>query len=192
MGQPLTRRLHRGRSPASPTSMGVPLHVDGARLWNAVVALGTRPRRRCWPTPTAPPSASPRASACPVGSVVVGSAGLHRARTSRPQARRWRHAPGRRRSPRPGLVALQRRAGGHDRATRRGPRERPAPGRGPGRDWTASSDSTRRGVTTNYIVFGLRPRPGQDPLEARARLHGRDAVARAGLHRATPVAASAP
>src|SRR5439155_2478011 len=51
---------------------GVPLHVDGARFWNAVVALGDRPTDLAGPADSLTFCLS-KALACPVGSVVVGS-----------------------------------------------------------------------------------------------------------------------
>jgi len=51
---------------------GVPLHVDGARFWNSVVALGVRPADLAGPADSLTFCLS-KALACPVGSVVVGS-----------------------------------------------------------------------------------------------------------------------
>jgi threonine aldolase len=51
---------------------GVPLHVDGARIWNASVALGTPVRKLLGPADSATFCLS-KGLACPVGSVVVGS-----------------------------------------------------------------------------------------------------------------------
>lgn len=51
---------------------GVPLHVDGARLFNAVVALGTSGRELLAGADSANFCLS-KGLACPVGSVVVGS-----------------------------------------------------------------------------------------------------------------------
>ena len=51
----------------------VPLHVDGARIWNASVALGTPVRKLLAPADSATFCLS-KGLACPVGSVVVGSA----------------------------------------------------------------------------------------------------------------------
>jgi threonine aldolase len=51
---------------------GVPLHVDGARLFNAVVALGTSGREMLAGADSANFCLS-KGLACPVGSVVVGS-----------------------------------------------------------------------------------------------------------------------
>jgi threonine aldolase len=51
---------------------GVPLHVDGARIFNAAVALGTTARELLAPADSASFCLS-KGLACPVGSVVVGS-----------------------------------------------------------------------------------------------------------------------
>jgi len=51
---------------------GVPLHVDGARLWNAVVALGVRPTDLSGPADSVSFCLS-KGLACPIGSLVVGS-----------------------------------------------------------------------------------------------------------------------
>lgn len=54
------------------TAPGVPLHVDGARLWNAVVGLGVSARELAGPADSVTFCLS-KGLACPVGSVVVGS-----------------------------------------------------------------------------------------------------------------------
>ncbi len=51
---------------------GVPLHVDGARFWDAVVAQGVQPTDLAGPADTVTFCLS-KGLACPVGSVVVGS-----------------------------------------------------------------------------------------------------------------------
>lgn len=62
---------------------GVPLHVDGARFFNAVVALGVRPDELAAPADTVTFCLS-KGLACPVGSVVVGSSeAIARARRAR-------------------------------------------------------------------------------------------------------------
>ncbi|MFO1540270.1 MAG: GntG family PLP-dependent aldolase [Chloroflexota bacterium] len=62
---------------------GIPVHVDGARFFNAVVALGTTPRDLLAPVDTATFCLS-KGLACPVGSVVVGPADMiWRARRAR-------------------------------------------------------------------------------------------------------------
>ena len=73
----------------------VPLHVDGARIWNASVALGTPARKLLGPADSATFCLS-KGLACPVGSVVVGTTRLHQEGAPRPEAARRRHAPGRR------------------------------------------------------------------------------------------------
>ena len=121
--------VHATRSRAVAHDGGVPLHVDGARLFNAVVALDAGAARR-WPDrPTASRSACRRAS--PARSAASSSA---RATSSggRAAPASWSAAG----CARSGVLAAAgpgrapRRAGGHDRSARRGPRERAPPGRG--------------------------------------------------------------
>jgi threonine aldolase len=62
---------------------GVPLHVDGARFFNATVALGLTPRALAEPADSVTFCLS-KGLACPIGSVVVGSRQfVHRARRGR-------------------------------------------------------------------------------------------------------------
>ena len=62
---------------------GVPLHVDGARFFNAVVALGVRPDALAAPADSVTFCLS-KGLSCPAGSVVVGSASVvGRARRAR-------------------------------------------------------------------------------------------------------------
>jgi threonine aldolase len=81
MGQPLSAAYiseiaalaHRGvAEPDAPAAPGVPVHVDGARLWNAVVALGTPAPLLLRDVDSATFCLS-KGLSCPVGSVVVGS-----------------------------------------------------------------------------------------------------------------------
>ena len=51
---------------------GVPLHIDGARFWNTVVALDEHPRELAGPADSVTFCLS-KGLACPVGSVLVGS-----------------------------------------------------------------------------------------------------------------------
>jgi threonine aldolase len=51
---------------------GVPLHVDGARFWNAVVALGVKPTELAGPADSVTFCLS-KGLGCPVGSVLVGT-----------------------------------------------------------------------------------------------------------------------
>jgi threonine aldolase len=70
MGQPLTAEYTR-RVAEIAHAHGVPLHIDGARFWNAVVAQGVRPTDLSDPADTVTFCLS-KGLACPVGSVVVG------------------------------------------------------------------------------------------------------------------------
>ena len=71
MGQPLTAAYTREVADIAH-GHGVPLHIDGARFWNAVVALGVRPTDLAAPADTLTFCLS-KGLACPVGSVVVGA-----------------------------------------------------------------------------------------------------------------------
>jgi threonine aldolase len=71
MGQPLTPDYTR-RVAEIARAHQVPLHIDGARFWNAVVALGVSPIQLAEPADTVTFCLS-KGLACPVGSVVVGS-----------------------------------------------------------------------------------------------------------------------
>jgi len=51
---------------------GIPLHLDGARFWNAVVALGVKPTELAGPADTVTFCLS-KGLGCPIGSVLVGS-----------------------------------------------------------------------------------------------------------------------
>jgi len=71
MGQPLTP-AYTARIAAIAHEHGVPLHIDGARLWNAAVALGVKGSELAAPADSVTFCLS-KGLACPVGSVVVGS-----------------------------------------------------------------------------------------------------------------------
>jgi threonine aldolase len=70
MGQPLTR-AYTARIAAIARDHRIPLHIDGARFWNAVVALGVSGRDLAAPADSVTFCLS-KGLACPVGSVVVG------------------------------------------------------------------------------------------------------------------------
>ena len=70
MGQPLTPAYTREVA-AIAHDRGIPLHIDGARFWNAVVALGVSARDLAGPADSVTFCLS-KGLACPVGSVVVG------------------------------------------------------------------------------------------------------------------------
>jgi len=71
MGQPLTPEYSRAVADIAHRH-GVPLHVDGARFWDAIVALGVGPRDLAGPADSVTFCLS-KGLACPVGSVLVGS-----------------------------------------------------------------------------------------------------------------------
>ncbi len=71
MGQPLTPEYTAAIAGVAH-DRGVPLHVDGARLFNAVVALGVGPRDLAGPADSVTFCLS-KGLACPIGSVVVGT-----------------------------------------------------------------------------------------------------------------------
>ncbi|MEW5992072.1 MAG: GntG family PLP-dependent aldolase [Chloroflexota bacterium] len=71
MGQPISP-AYTAAVAAIAHARGVPLHVDGARFWNAVVALGVAPTELAGPADTVTFCLS-KGLGCPVGSVLVGS-----------------------------------------------------------------------------------------------------------------------
>jgi threonine aldolase len=70
MGQPLTPS-YTATIAAVAHERGVPLHIDGARFWNAAVALGLPGAELAAPADSVTFCLS-KGLACPVGSVVVG------------------------------------------------------------------------------------------------------------------------
>ena len=80
--QPLTREYEQGIADIAH-ARGVPLHIDGARFWNAVVALGTTGRELAAPADSVTFCLS-KGLGCPVGSILVGDAAfIRRARRAR-------------------------------------------------------------------------------------------------------------
>jgi threonine aldolase len=71
MGQPLSA-AYTATVAAVAHERGVPLHVDGARFYNAVVAQGVSARELAGPADSVTFCLS-KGLACPVGSVVVGN-----------------------------------------------------------------------------------------------------------------------
>lgn len=164
MGQPLSAAYTEavGRT---ASEMGVPMHVDGARLWNAVVALET-PAATLLSAADSATFCLSKGLACPVGSVVVGSAGfIARARRARKLVGGGMRQVGVLAAP--GLVALsdgpdgmiERLVEDHANARRLADGLAELPG-------ITGLDPAR--VTTNYVVFKIQPRAGQDPTAARA------------------------
>ncbi len=130
---------------------GVPLHIDGARLFNAAVALGIPARELVAPADSVTFCLS-KGLACPDRVRGGRFPRLHLAGAAGAQAARWRAAPGGRaggtRAHRPA-----RRTIGHDRTTRRGPPDGSPAGRWPGRTSRASATSTRQRVRTDFVMF---------------------------------------
>jgi threonine aldolase len=172
LGRPLTA-AYTSQVAGIAHERGVPLHIDGARLFNAAVALGTSVRELLAPADSGTFCLS-KGLACPVGSVVVGStdfiARAHRARKlvggGMRQAGVLAAA---------GLVALQDGPEGtierlaDDHANARMLAQGLA-------DMDGIIGLEPAAVTTNYVVFGLRPKPGQALLEARAAFMGETAA----------------
>jgi len=78
MGQPLGLEYTRAVARIAHAH-GVPLHVDGARFFDAAVALGLTPRQLAEPADSVAFCLS-KGLACPIGSMVVGSKEfIHRA-----------------------------------------------------------------------------------------------------------------
>ncbi len=78
MGQPLTLGYTRAVAEIAHRH-GVPLHVDGARFFNASVALGLTPRQLAEPADSVSFCLS-KGLSCPIGSMVVGTGEfIHRA-----------------------------------------------------------------------------------------------------------------
>jgi len=78
-------QMHDARALAD--RQGLALHLDGARLWNAAVALGVAPRTVAEPFDSVSVCLS-KGLGAPVGSVLVGDAGLVA------EARKWRKMVG--------------------------------------------------------------------------------------------------
>jgi threonine aldolase len=160
---------------------GVPLHIDGARIFNAAVALGTTARELLAPADSATFCLS-KGLACPVGSVVVGNRDfIWRARRARKLVGGGMRQVGVLAAP--GLIALREGPGGmierlaEDHANAR----RLADGLG-AMDGIADLDPAR--VRTNFVFFRLAPRPGttaaeRTPHDVRAQFL--DALAAGGV-----------
>ncbi len=166
MGQPLTPEYTR-RVAEIARAHEVPLHVDGARFWNAVVAQGVRPTDLADPADTVTFCLS-KGLACPVGSVVVGRRDvIWRARRARKMVGGGMRQAGILAAA--GLVALSE---GPDGWSNGSPRTTPTPvgslRRSPG--WMASLPPVGRPadrrdrpgpldpgrVTTNFVLFRVQ------------------------------------
>ena len=162
MGQPLPAS-YLGEVAAIAHERDAKLHVDGARLFNAVVALGTTAAELLADADSATFCLS-KGLACPVGSVVVGTRDfIWRARRARKLVGGGMRQVGVLAAP--GLIALRRRPGGHDRAPGGGPRQRPSSRRGHRGDCPASS-WTRHGSAPTSCCSAFVARPMIRPRTA--------------------------
>ena len=164
MGQPLTPAFTRSVAEIA-AERGVPLFIDGARLFNASVALGV-PARDLVPAGSSATFCLSKSLGCPVGSLIVGDAAfIHRARRARKllgggmrQAGVFAAA---------GLVALQdgpdgmidRLADDHAHARRLADALASMPG-------ITRLDPSR--VRTNFVLFGVDAAAWPDDTEGRA------------------------
>lgn len=164
MGQPLSAAYTQDVAMLAHEH-GVPLHIDGARLFNAAVALATPVRELLAGADSATFCLS-KGLACPVGSVVVGSGPfIGRARRARKLVGGGMRQVGVLAAA--GLVALrdgpagmiERLADDHANARRlaEGLASMPA---------ITGLDVER--VRTNFVLFRLAGRPGRDDASGRA------------------------
>lgn len=176
MGQPLSA-AYTSAVAAVAHELGVPLHVDGARLFNAAIALRT-PASQLLADADSATFCLSKGLACPVGSMVVGSqAFISRARRARKLVGGGMRQVGVLAAA--GLVALRDGPAGmierleEDHRNARRLAEGLAEQSG-----IVGLDPAR--VLTNYVVYGVRPGAGQSPLEARAAYLA--ALAARGVH----------
>lgn len=182
MGQPLTP-AYCASVAAVARELGVPLFIDGARLFNAAVALGV-PARDLVPAAASATFCLSKSLACPVGSVVVGDrAFIARARRARKMVGGGMRQAGIIAAA--GLVALQdgpdgmieRLADDHAHARRLADALASMPG-------VTRLDPER--VRTNFVLFGLSAPSWPDDAAGRAtvlreRAEFLDALARRGV-----------
>jgi threonine aldolase len=162
-GQPLTAEYTADVAGVAAEA-GVPLHIDGARIFNAVVALDTSLDVLLGPANSATFCLS-KGLACPAGSMVVGDAGfIRRARRARKLVGGGMRQVGVLAAP--GLIALRDGPAGmierlaEDHANARLLAEGLAALDG-------IEDLDLETVHTDFVLFRVRPRPGQDDATAR-------------------------
>ena len=143
---------------------GCPVHLDGARLWNAEVASGMTRRQRSAAPVTTVMCCLSKGLCAPVGSLLAGPGDVIDRGPGLPAAARRRHAPGRRHRRR-----RARRPDDDGRAAGRGPppcarllAEAVAERWPDAREWV-------EGVRTNIVTF---PHPDTDALIAHLAAHG--------------------
>jgi threonine aldolase len=163
LGRPLSA-AYTADVAAIAHAQGVPLHVDGARLWNSVVAQGTTAAALLAEADSATFCLS-KGLGCPVGSVVVGEPEfIERARRGRKLVGGAMRQAGIIAAA--GLVALS--DGPDGMIARLAEDHANAKALAAGlAEMDGIVDIDPADITTNYVVFGLRPRPGQELLGAR-------------------------
>jgi threonine aldolase len=177
MGQPLTPAYTRSIG-ALGRELGLPMFIDGARLFNAAVALGVSARDLVPPGTSATFCLS-KSLACPVGSLVVGdTAFIARARRARKLVGGGMRQAGVIAAA--GLVALrdgptgmiERLADDHANARRLADALASMPG-------VTRLDPAR--VRTNFVLFGLGAQTWPDDTEGRAAVLRQRAAFLTGL-----------
>ena len=139
-------RVHAAARAATP--LGLRVHCDGARLFNAAVALGVTPAELVDECDTVTVCVS-KGLGAPVGSVVAGDTRDHRRGAAVAQTSRWGDAPGGRHRSR-GTVCAR----AQSRAARRGPCQREGHRR---RHRGIPGTTLRRpAVPTNIVMFDTR------------------------------------
>lgn len=166
MGQPLDA-LYTSEVAAIAHAHDVPLHIDGARLFNAVVALGTTAAALLAHADSATFCLS-KGLACPIGSVVVGSADFIRS------ARRARKLVGGGMRQvgilaAAGCVALQEGSAGTIERLAEDHENARALADGLV-DLHGIHDLDPERVVTDFVLFRVRPSSGQSEVTTRAAL----------------------
>ena len=166
MGQPLTPE-YTTRVGVLAREIGVPLFIDGARLFNAAVALDVPPRALVPPGTSATFCLS-KSLACPVGSVVVGDGPfIARARRARKLVGGGMRQAGVIAAA--GLVALREgRAGMIDRLADDHANARHLAGALASMTGVTRLDPAR--VRTNFVLFGLGVPAWPDDTDGRAAM----------------------
>jgi threonine aldolase len=179
MGQPLTPAYMRSVADVAG-EIGVPLFIDGARLFNAAVALGI-PGRDLVPRGASATFCLSKSLACPVGSLVVGDrAFIARARRARKMVGGGMRQAGIIAAA--GLVALREGPGGmierlaDDHANARRLADALASMAG-----VTRLDPSR--VRTNFVLFGLGADAWPDDTAGRQAVLQQRAAFLAGLER---------
>ena len=175
---------------AAARECGFKVHLDGARIWNAAVALGVAPAELAAGVDTVMTCLS-KGLCAPAGSLVASTRERIVRGAADPQAARRRDAPGRRAGG--GRARGARDAGA---APRGGPRERAPAGRGVRREAAASRSRPSRPTSWSACSrAAARPRPSRPSARracsARQWTRGRCASRPTGTSRA-PIASAPP